>query len=64
MNGMQPFPRLRINHVLSEINIDHFDAFLALAVSLEAEEVAVRTVSRMSEAVIQESSDAVRGRRP
>jgi radical SAM protein with 4Fe4S-binding SPASM domain len=52
-------PRLRINHVLSEINIDHFDAFLALVESLDAEEVAVRTVSRMSEAVIQESSDAV-----
>ena len=52
-------PRLRINHVLSELNIDHFDAFLGLVESLEAEEVAVRTVSRMSEAVIQESTDAV-----
>jgi radical SAM protein with 4Fe4S-binding SPASM domain len=50
-------PRLRINHVLSEPNIDHFDAFLALVGSLEAEEVAVRTVSRMSEAVIQESTN-------
>lgn len=53
------FPRLRINHVLSELNIDHFEAFLNLIESLEAEEVAVRTVSRMSEAAIQESSDPV-----
>jgi radical SAM protein with 4Fe4S-binding SPASM domain len=52
-------PRLRINHVLSELNIDHFDAFLGLVESLEAEEVAVRTVSRMSEAVIQETTDAI-----
>jgi radical SAM protein with 4Fe4S-binding SPASM domain len=43
--------------VLSELNIDHFDAFLNLIESLEVEEVAVRTVSRMSEAVIQESTD-------
>src|SRR5436305_6093882 len=50
-------PRLRVNHVLSELNIDHFDAFLSLIESLEVEEVAVRTVSRMSEARIQESSD-------
>jgi radical SAM protein with 4Fe4S-binding SPASM domain len=50
-------PRLRINHVLSELNIDHFNAFLGLVESLESEEVAVRTVSRMSEAAIQESSD-------
>jgi radical SAM protein with 4Fe4S-binding SPASM domain len=52
-------PRLRVNHVLSELNIDHFDAFLSVMESLEAEEVAVRTVSRMSEAAIQESSDPV-----
>ena len=50
-------PRLRVNHVLSELNIDHFDAFLSLMESLEVEEVAVRTVSRMSDAPIQESSD-------
>jgi radical SAM protein with 4Fe4S-binding SPASM domain len=52
-------PRLRVNHVLSELNIDHFDAFLDLMESLEVEEVAVRTVSRMSDAVIQESRDPV-----
>jgi radical SAM protein with 4Fe4S-binding SPASM domain len=52
-------PKLRINHVLSEANIDHFEDFLALIESLEPEEIAVRTVSRMSDAEIQESSDPV-----
>ena len=52
-------PRLRVNHVLSEINVDHFDAFLALMESLEVEAVAVRTVSRMSNAEVQESTDPV-----
>ncbi len=50
-------PRLRINHVLSEPNIDHFDEFLALIEELGPEEISVRTVSRMSNAVIQESRD-------
>jgi radical SAM protein with 4Fe4S-binding SPASM domain len=50
-------PILRINHVLSELNIDHFDAFLALAEELRPEEIAVRTVSRMSNAEIQEPHD-------
>ena len=48
-------PRLRINHVLSELNIDHFDSFLQLAEALGPDELAVRTVSRMSEAEIQEN---------
>jgi radical SAM protein with 4Fe4S-binding SPASM domain len=52
-------PILRINHVLSEPNIDHFDAFLALAEELRPEEIAVRTVSRMSDAEIQETNDPV-----
>lgn len=52
-------PVLRINHVLSEPNIDHFDGFLALAESLEPDEIAVRTVSRMSNAIIQETADPV-----
>lgn len=52
-------PKLRINHVLSELNIDHFDAFLDLLEWLEPEEIQVRTVSRMSDAEIQESSDPV-----
>lgn len=50
-------PRLRINHVLSEPNIDHFDAFLALVDEIHPEKMGVRTVSRMSNAIIQESAD-------
>ena len=50
-------PRLRINHVLSELNVDHFEAFLALTERLGADELAVRTVSRMSDAVIQENTE-------
>ncbi len=50
-------PRLRVNHVLSELNIDHFGEFLSLMDEIHPEEIAVRTVSRMSEAVIQESRD-------
>jgi len=52
-------PVLRINHVLSERNIDTFPEFLELVEKLRPEEVAVRTVSRMSNAEIQETSDAV-----
>ncbi|MEO6486839.1 MAG: hypothetical protein ABIO78_02730 [Thermoanaerobaculia bacterium] len=50
-------PILRINHVLSEPNIDQFDDFLRLVEDLAPGEISVRTVSRMSDAVIQESSD-------
>jgi radical SAM protein with 4Fe4S-binding SPASM domain len=52
-------PQLRINHVLSELNIDHFDDFLSLIRRLRPEEIAVRTISRMSNALLQESTDAV-----
>ncbi len=52
-------PQLRINHVLSEVNIDHFDDFLRLVERLGADEVAVRTISRMSNAILQESRDAL-----
>jgi radical SAM protein with 4Fe4S-binding SPASM domain len=52
-------PVLRINHVLSELNIDEFDNFLDLASDLHPEEIAVRTVSRMSDAAIQESHDPI-----
>jgi len=52
-------PALRINHVLSEPNIDTFDHFLALAEELKTDEISVRTVARMSEAKIQQSTDAV-----
>lgn len=37
-------PCLRINHVLSDVNIDEFDLFLALAESLEVRAIDVRTV--------------------
>ena len=50
-------PRLRINHVLSEANIDHFSEMLALVERLEAEEIVVRPVTRMSNAEIQENTD-------
>lgn len=49
--------KLRINHVLSEPNIDHFGRFLDLVEEIAPEEIAVRTVSRMSDAEIQESRD-------
>jgi len=52
-------PRLRINHVLSEPNIDHFDEMLELFERLRPDEVAVRTISRMSNAPLQESTDPV-----
>ena len=52
-------PQLRINHVLSEVNVDHFDDFLRLVERLGADEVAVRTISRMSNAILQESQDAL-----
>src|SRR5687768_10029503 len=51
-------PMLRINHVLSEPNIDHFEEFLTLMEEeVRPEQIAVRTVSRMSDAVIQETRD-------
>ena len=52
-------PMLRINHVLSEPNIDHFEEFLGLMEEMQPEQIAVRTVSRMSDAVIQETQDPV-----
>jgi radical SAM protein with 4Fe4S-binding SPASM domain len=52
-------PVLRINHVLSELNIDHFGTLLDLATRLWPEEIAVRTVSRMSNALLQESTDKI-----
>jgi len=52
-------PRLRINHVLSELNIDFFDSFLSLVSEIHPEKIGVRTVSRMSDAIIQESSDPI-----
>src|SRR5262249_7995232 len=50
-------PRLRVNHVLSELNVDRFEEFLALLEEIRPEELGVRTVSKMSNALIQESKD-------
>ncbi len=54
-----PRPMLRVNHVLSQPNIDHFEEFLDLMEETRPEQIAVRTVSRMSDAVIQETHDPV-----
>jgi len=51
-------PYLRVNHVLSEMNVDHFQDVLALTSELRADEISVRTISRMSNAILQESRDA------
>jgi radical SAM protein with 4Fe4S-binding SPASM domain len=52
-------PSLRINHVLSEGNIDHFDAMLALIERLRADEISMRPVTRMSNALVQQNCDPV-----
>ena len=59
IRGTSPLPVLRFNHVLSDLNIDHFDEFLELVRRLQPEEIAVRTISRMSNAPLQEPSDPV-----
>jgi radical SAM protein with 4Fe4S-binding SPASM domain len=56
-NRRAALPQLRINHVLSEPNIDYFDTFLSLVEKIRPEKIGVRTVSRMSNAIIQESTD-------
>jgi radical SAM protein with 4Fe4S-binding SPASM domain len=55
--GSGAAPRLRINHVLTSMNIDSFGEFLELAYEIGAEELSIRTVSRMSDALVQESKD-------
>jgi radical SAM protein with 4Fe4S-binding SPASM domain len=50
-------PRLQINHVLMQRNIDHFDAFLALLDSIRPEQVDVRTVEPMTYTTGMESKD-------
>jgi len=52
-------PRLRINHVLMQRNLDHFEEFLALLGSLGAEQVDVRTVEPMTFTTGCESKDPV-----
>jgi MoaA/NifB/PqqE/SkfB family radical SAM enzyme len=48
---------LRINHVLSEVNIDHFDGFLDLVEELGANMIEVRTISPMGEAELHMTED-------
>jgi radical SAM protein with 4Fe4S-binding SPASM domain len=50
-------PRLQINHVLMQRNVDHFEEFLALLDSIRPEQVDVRTVEPMAYATGQESKD-------
>jgi radical SAM protein with 4Fe4S-binding SPASM domain len=50
-------PALRINHVLTESNLDEFPLFLALAESLSPNAIDVRTVVQMSNSVIGESRE-------
>ena len=56
-NRRAGLPALRINHVLSELNIDRFDDFLALVGKVRPERIGVRTVSRMSNALVQENRE-------
>ena len=50
-------PVLRVNHVLSEGNVDHFESLLELVEKLRADEISVRPVTRMSNALVQENRD-------
>lgn len=51
------FPRLQINHVLMERNVDHFDSFLNLLEEIRPEQVDVRTVLPMTHATGGECMD-------
>ena len=50
-------PRLQINHVLMQRNVDHFEEFLALLDSIRPEQVDVRTIEPMTYATGGESKD-------
>lgn len=50
-------PRLQINHVLMQRNVDHFEKFLVLLDSIRPEQVDVRTVEPMTYTTGQESKD-------
>jgi radical SAM protein with 4Fe4S-binding SPASM domain len=58
-NRGKTLPRLQINHVLCEPNADHFEEFLSLMRKIRPERICVRTISRMSDAILQESADPV-----
>jgi radical SAM protein with 4Fe4S-binding SPASM domain len=51
------FPRLQINHVLMERNVDHFDEFLSLLDSIRPEQIDVRTIEPMTYVTGLESRD-------
>jgi radical SAM protein with 4Fe4S-binding SPASM domain len=62
-------PRLQINHVLMEQNVDHFDAFLALLERIGPDQVDVRTIQPMAydkgrESVDERFYDKTRALRP
>jgi radical SAM protein with 4Fe4S-binding SPASM domain len=50
-------PKLRVNHVISDVNIDEFQAFLDLAESLEVQAIDVRTVMPFQNAAYQGQED-------
>lgn len=50
-------PRLQVNHVLMERNVDHVEEFLALLDGIRPEQVDVRTIQPMAFTSGQESSD-------
>ena len=50
-------PRLQINHVLMQRNVDHFDEFLTLLDSIRPEQVDVRTIEPMTYTTGLESKD-------
>lgn len=50
-------PRLQINHVLMERNVEHFERFLELLDSIRPEQVDVRTIQPMTYTTGQESND-------
>ncbi len=52
-------PRLQINHVLMERNVDHVEAFLALLDVIRPEQVDVRTIQPMAYETGNESRDPI-----
>ena len=50
-------PRLQINHVLMERNVDHFEKFLTLLDSIRPEQIDVRTIEPMAYTTGLESRD-------
>jgi radical SAM protein with 4Fe4S-binding SPASM domain len=52
-------PALRFLHVISELNVDHFDAFLAMAEELSVDSVDMRTIQPFVNADDRGSDEAV-----